>query len=157
MTTRPPRASEVDGRDYHFVSKTEFTTLIESDGLLEWAEVYGNYYGVPAKDVETSLAQGRDVMVKVDIQGVANILRKKPGAVTIFLVPPSKDELFTRLKQRKTETEASLEIRMNTAAQEMEAMNTFDYAVVNPEGNLDRAVADIQAIITAEKCRIRKQ
>jgi guanylate kinase len=157
MTTRPPRASEVDGRDYHFVSKTEFTTLIESDGLLEWAEVYGNYYGVPAKDVETSLAQGRDVMVKVDIQGVANILRKKPGAVTIFLVPPSKDELFTRLKQRKTETEASLEIRMNTAAKEMEAMNTFDYAVVNPEGNLDRAVADIQAIITAEKCRIRKQ
>ena len=157
MTTRPRRASEVDGKDYHFVSKTDFKTLIESDGLLEWAEVYGNYYGVPARDVETSLARGCDVMVKVDIQGVANILRKKPGAVTIFLVPPSKDELFTRLKQRKTETEASLEIRMNTAAKEMEAMNTFDYAVVNPEGNLDRAVADIQAIITAEKCRIRKQ
>jgi len=156
MTTRPRREKEVQGKDYNFVSEQKFRQLIMNDGLLEWANVYGNLYGVPAGDVLEALNQGNDVMVKVDIQGVVNILKKMPDAVTIFLVPPSLDELFERLKQRKTESDSSLEIRMNTASREMEAMKDFDYAVINPDGEIEKAVSEIKSIITAEKCRIRK-
>jgi guanylate kinase len=157
MTTRSPRETEIQGKDYNFVSEQEFRELIKSDGLLEWANVYGNLYGVPARDVTEALDKGIDVMVKVDIQGVANILRKKPDAVTIFLTPPSLEELFERLKQRRTESASSMEIRMKTASGEMEAMKNFDYAVINPDGEIEKAVSDIKSIITAEKCRIRKK
>lgn len=156
MTTRPPREAETDGIDYRFVSKEQFKSLIDTDGLLEWANVYENMYGVPADTVEDSLQNGRDVMVKVDIQGVDNIKNKKPNAISIFLMPESYDDLFSRLKKRNTESEESLKIRMATATAEMEKVKEFDYAVINPFGKIDEAVSQIEAIITAEKCRVRK-
>lgn len=155
MTTRPRREKEIHNKDYNFVSETEFIKLIEKEGLLEYANVYGNYYGVPAKDVEDALTRGTDVMVKVDIQGVENIRKKKPDAVTIFLAPASLEELFERLKQRNTESESSLQRRMNTAEKEMAAANDFDYIVINAHEKMGKAVSDIEAIITAEKCRVR--
>lgn len=155
MTTRPRREKEVQDRDYNFVSEAEFKELIERNGLLEFANVYGNFYGVPANDVEEALAQGTDVMVKVDIQGVENIRKKKPDAVTIFLAPPSLEELFNRLKQRKTESDSSLQIRMRTAEKELKTANKFDYIVINAHGEIEKAVSDIEAIITAEKLRVK--
>ncbi|MBN2240141.1 MAG: guanylate kinase [Dehalococcoidales bacterium] len=155
MTTRPPREREVNLKHYNFVSEDEFKALIENDGLLEWANVYGNWYGVPQKDVEDALSRGEDVIVKVDIQGVENILRKKPDAITIFLMPTSLEELFQRLKLRNTESASSLGVRMKTALQEMKTISIFNYAVINAEGEIDKAVLDIKSIISAEKCRVR--
>ena len=156
MTTRPRRQNETNGKDYTFVSKKEFQDLIDSDGLLEWANVYGNMYGVPRRDVEVALSEGHDVMVKVDIQGVDNIKRIKPDSVSIFLVPPSIEELTERLTNRKTESPESLALRIRTATGEMKRVTDFDYAVINRAGEIDKALADIQSVITAEKCRVRK-
>jgi guanylate kinase len=153
MTTRPRRENETHGVDYTFVTKQDFQALIDSDGLLEWANVYGNMYGVPRIDVETALAEGHDVMVKVDIQGVDNIKRIRPDAISIFLMTPSIDDLFERLERRKTESDASLKLRKDTASEEMARVRDFDYAVVNRPGEIDNAVSDIESIITAEKCR----
>lgn len=156
MTTRPPRDKEVNHKDYTFVSEVEFRDLIDQDGLLEWAKVYENMYGVPQKDVEDALRLGNDVMVKVDIQGVANIKKKKPEAISIFLIPPSIEVLHQRLKLRKTESASSLEIRMKTASEEMKTIKGFDYAVTNADNQIEQAVSDIKAVIIAEKLRIRK-
>ncbi len=154
LTTRPRRAKERNNIDYHFISKERFQEMIENNELLEWANVYGNWYGVPKEEVKQSLDKGQDVMVKVDVQGVATIKKILPQAISIFLTPPSMDELLIRLKQRHTESSPDLNLRLKTAEEEVKQLPLFDYVVVNRWNKVDLAVADIKAIITAEKCRV---
>ena len=125
--------------------------MMERGELLEWAEVYGNWYGVPRQDVKQALERGLDVMVKVDVQGAATIKGIVPQALLIFVAPPSTEELQARLRQRESETTTDLKRRIETADEEMKQLPLFDYVVVND--TVDQAVAKIDAIITAEKCR----
>lgn len=154
-TTRPKRATETDGRDYHFVSQEEFQNLINTGGLLEWARVYGNYYGVPKAPVRQAISEGRDTIIKVDIQGAQNIKKIIPEAVFIFVLAPSIEELAKRLNNRRTENAESLALRLKTAESELLQIKHFDYTVMNPCDNVDTAVQDILSIIKAEKCRVK--
>jgi guanylate kinase len=154
VTTRPKRAKEKNNIDYHFVSVESFHKMIENKELLEWANVYGNWYGVPREPVKRALDKGQDIIVKVDVQGAATIKKTIPQAVFIFLVPPSMKELATRLKQRQTESPFDLALRLKTAEEEIKQLPLFDYVVVNRKAEIDRAVSEIEAIITAEKRRV---
>jgi guanylate kinase len=154
LTTRSRRPKEVDGVDYMFVSNETFEDLLKKNELLESANVYGNWYGVPKQPVRDALNQDQDVIVKVDVQGAATIKKIVPEAVFIFLVPPSLRELENRLKRRYTEKPHELAIRLEAAADEMKQVYKFDYAVLNDNDKLDHAIDKIKAIITAEKCRV---
>ena len=153
VTTRAQRAKERDNVNYHFVPTTKFQEMIKNNELLEWANVYGNWYGVPRQPVKKALDSGQDVIVKVDIQGAATIKKILPEAVFIFVIPPSMEELVTRLKQRHTESPFDLALRIKTAEEEIKQLPLFDYIVVNKRDEIDQAVSEIKAIITAEKCR----
>jgi guanylate kinase len=153
-TTRRPRANEKHQVDYHFISVDEFQKLMKSDGLLEWANVYGNWYGVPKMPVKEALAKGQDTIIKVDVQGAANIKKILPEAVSIFIMPPSLDELSNRLTRRCTEISSDLSMRLKTAEVEMQQISNFDYIVMNPYDGIDCAIKDILSIVTAEKCRV---
>jgi guanylate kinase len=155
VTTRPPRPDEVDGVHYRFVSETRFQQMIAGDELLEWASVYGNHYGVPRQPVKQSLEAGWDVIVKIDVQGAATIKKKVPEAVFIFLAPPSMEELELRLRRRRTEKPADLRLRLSTAGGELKDLPMFDYLVINRRGELEHTIEVVQAIITAEKCRVK--
>jgi guanylate kinase len=157
VTTRTRRAGEKDGFDYHFVSPTKFQELIDTGQLLEWANVYGNYYGIPKEPVRQALHNGKDVIVKIDVQGAATIKKFLPQAVFVFMVTPYMEELEKRLKQRRTETSDDLELRLKTAAAELQQLPMFDYVVVNRPGEINQAIADIVAIIKAEKCRVAQR
>ncbi len=152
-TTRSRRPREKDGVDYHFVSRGKFQKMINGNQLLEWATVYGNRYGIPKEPVRRALKSGQDVIVKIDVQGAATIKKILPQAIFIFLATSNLAELEKRLKKRRTETVAELELRLKTALEELTKLSMFDYIVVNHEGKIDRTIADILAIITAEKCR----
>ena len=154
-TTRGKRHGECEGEDYHFVSESEFERMMEENELVEWANVYGNLYGVPRHEVRQGRAKGLDVVVKVDVQGAASIKKIIPEAVFIFIAPPSMSELKERLGQRKTESGVDLELRMKAAEAEMRTLPLFDYVVVNREGEVETAVSEIESIITAEKCRVK--
>jgi len=154
-TTRPRRKKETDGVDYHFVSKAEFEKMIEKGELLEWANVYGNLYGVPKSELLQAMDKGKDVIVKVDVQGAASIKKTVPQAVFIFLAPPSMEDLNKRLKQRKTESSIDLEVRIKAAEKEMNSLSMFDYVVVNHKDGIGQAISQIESIITAEKCRVK--
>jgi len=153
-TTRSRRAGENNGVDYYFPSEAKFQGMVQQGELLEWAKVYGHWYGVPKQQVEQALEEGKDVIVKVDVQGAATIKNLLPGAVLIFLAPPSTEEYEERLRQRKTESETELKLRMEKVTDEMKSLPLFDYVVVNRQGELDSAVSQIKAIVTAEKCRV---
>ena len=155
--TREKRPGEVDGVDYNFVSKDAFNHMIEDEQLLEWAVVYGNYYGVPKEEIEHALKTGFDAIVKVDVQGAASIRKIIPEAVFIFLLPPSMEELANRLKQRGYQSESDLNLRLNTAKTEMKNLDLFEYAVVSYQDNLELTVNHITSIITAEKCRVKQR
>lgn len=152
-TTRPKRPGEKDGADYYFVSGEKFQAMIEGGELLEWATVYNSRYGIPVAPVRQALQKGQDVIVKIDVQGAATIKKKVPQAVLIFMVSATLEELEKRLKKRRTETAEQLELRLKTALAELDRIPLFDYVVVNREGKIERTIADITAIITAEKCR----
>ena len=154
VTTRRQRATETDNVDYHFTSMERFQEMISGNELLEWANVYSNWYGVPSQPVKQALDKGQDVIVKVDIQGAATIKKILPQAVFIFLLPPSMEELTVRLKQRRTESPFDLALRIKTAEEEIKELFLFDYIVVNKQDEIDLVVSDIKAIITAEKCRV---
>ena len=154
VTTRPQRDKEKNNVDYHFISTERFQEMAERKEFLEWANVYGNWYGVPKEPVKQALDKGQDIIVKVDIQGAATIKKILPQAVFIFLVPPSMEELVLRLKQRYTESAFDLALRTKTAEEEIKQLPLFDYVVVNKQNEIDLAVSDIKAIITAEKCRV---
>jgi len=157
VTTRPQRANERDNIDYHFVSTERFQEMISGNELLEWANVYGNWYGVPKQPVKQALDKGQDTIVKIDIQGAASIKKILPQAVFIFLIPPSMEEVIIRLKQRHTESAFDLALRIKTAAEEIKQLPLFDYVIVNKRDEIDLAVSDIKAIITAEKCRVNRR
>ncbi len=154
-TSRAQRPGERDGYDYHFVSQERFEEMIARGELLEWAEVYGHYKGIPKSEVAQALQSGRDVILRIDVQGAATIKRLAPDAVFIFLAPGSFDELHTRLQWRRTEAPDQMERRLAMARREMEALDTFDYVVINREDHLDEAVGQIRNIMSAEKQRVR--
>jgi guanylate kinase len=155
VTTRARRPEEKDGVHYRFVAGEDFRWLVDHGELLEWAKVYGNWYGVPRGPVKKALEMGKDVIIKVDVQGAATIKKALPQAVFIFLMPPSMDELVQRLEARRTETPDEMALRIRTAEAELEKLSLFDYVVLNRQGETARAVADIEAIIAAEKCRVK--
>lgn len=157
LTTRPRRPGESNGVDYHFTSEAEFQEMIQQGELLEWAKVYGHWYGVPKQQVEQALERGEDIVVKLDVQGAATIKNLFPEAVLIFLTPPSIEEQARRLQQRKSESTAELELRIKTIQEEMKYLPLFDYVVVNFQGEIDSAISQIKAIITAEKQRVNHQ
>ena len=153
-TTRPRRESERDGTDYIFLDTASFLDLRERNELLEWAQVYGRWYGVPRNQVRDALRENRDVFLKVDVQGAATIRKIAPAAVFIIMVPESLEALRDRLSGRETEDVDELELRLQTARDELSRAGEFDYRVVNRDGELEQAVADIDAIVRAEKCRV---
>jgi guanylate kinase len=153
-TTRPKRPGEVDGVDYHFVSVGEFAEMIEKGELLEYAVVYGDYKGIPKKHVRSALASGKDVIMRIDVQGAATIRKLVPNAVTIFLTAETEEELIRRLQERKTEDPDKLKMRIATARQETKRIFEFDYVVVNRVDELDKTVDQVLSIISAEKSRV---
>jgi guanylate kinase len=155
MTTRIRRPEEIDGVDYSFVSKEVFERLLKKNELLESANVYGNWYGVPKQPVRDALREKKDAIVKVDVQGAATIKKIIPDAIFIFLMPPSLDELENRLRQRYTEKPPELAIRLQSAADEIKQVSEFDYVVMNNKDGLNIAIEEIRAIITAEKCKVK--
>ena len=148
-TTRKPRAGEVDGVNYHFLSVEAFEEMIEKDGLLEWAKVYDNYYGTPLKKVEEKLAAGEDILLEIDTQGAMKVREKFPEGVYIFILPPSLAELERRIRGRDTETEDVLQKRLAAAIDEIEAGKCYKYVVTNDE--VDGAVDSVCAILAAER------
>jgi guanylate kinase len=156
-TTRQRRPNEQHGVDYFFYSPEEFMDLFKRNELLESAVVAGNRYGSPRQQVREQLALGRDVLLKIDVQGARQVKARVPDAVFVFLAPPSIDDLVERLKQRNTETEQQIAERMLNAYVEMGAVESYDYVVVNYHDKLDLAVDQINAIITAERCRVRRR
>ena len=153
-TTRKPRPGEVDGKDYFFVSHERFAAMIENGELLEHAIVYSDYKGIPKQQVRQALDSGQDVVMRIDVQGAETIRALCPEALLIFLVPGSEEEMIRRLQKRQTEAAADLELRIETARQELKRMHVFDYYVVNADERLDAAVDMIEAIIAAEHQRI---
>jgi len=154
-TTRPRRAGEVEGQDYLFVSQAEFEDLVRRGEMLEHALVYNDYKGIPRPQVARALASGRDVVLRVDVQGAGTLRRLAPEALLIFLLPASEAELERRLRARRTESADDLALRLRTAQQELERLDLFDYAVVNREYGLDQTVDTILAIVEAEHHRAR--
>ncbi|GIP14470.1 guanylate kinase [Paenibacillus montaniterrae] len=150
-TTRQPRPGEIDGVNYFFKTKEQFLKLIEADEMLEYAEYVGNYYGTPRSFVEETLAAGKNVILEIEVQGAVKVKEKFPGAIMVFLLPPSFDELKARITGRGTESMDTINTRMNVAAQEMSLLSHYDYAVMNDE--IERACDKIRSIIIAENCR----
>lgn len=133
-TTREPRPGEVNGKSYFFVTKGKFERLIESGGMLEWASVHGqNYYGTPAAPVDEALSQGKPVLLEIDLAGARIVKAKRPDAVTIFMQPPSWEELVRRLRGRGTESDTDQERRLETARTELAAVSEFDKVIVNDD------------------------
>jgi len=153
-TTRTQRQGEQDGVDYIFLETGAFLKMKERDELLECAQVYGNWYGVPRNQVRQGLRNGKDVFLKVDVQGADTVRELAPEALFIFMIPSSLDDLRSRLTLRMTEKPSEMELRISIAESELGRVGEYDYRVVNREGQLEQAVAEIDAIITAEKCRI---
>jgi guanylate kinase len=156
-TTRPQRPTEVHGLDYFFVSTSEFAEMIEQGELLEYAVVYGDYKGIPKAQVRQALSSGQDVVMRIDVQGAATIRRLVPEAVLIYISAESEEALVQRLRQRKTEPEDQLKMRIATARQELKWLDMFDYVVINADDQLDQTCQKIIAIITAEKCRVNQR
>jgi len=152
-TTRPPRPGEVDGVDYHFVSMTRFAEMIENDELLEYAIVYGDYKGVPKSEIIEPLQEGIDVVMRVDVQGAETMARKLPGAVTVFLTTSTEEELIRRLKERKTDSDEQIAIRIAYARKELEQLPKFQYAVVNRHDKIEETARVLWAILTATRAR----
>lgn len=151
VTTRPPRPGEVDGVDYFFVDEDAFDRMVEAGELLEWAEIVGHRSGTPRGFVEDRLAEGRDVILEIDVVGASQVRERVPGSVLIFIEPPSLEELERRLRGRGTETDEAIRMRLETAAWELEQRSWFDHVVVNDD--LERATEQVAAIIEASGSR----
>ena len=156
-TTRPPRPEETPGVDYFFVSVSEFAAMIEQGELLEYAFVYGDYKGVPKEQVRQAFASGHDVVMRLDVQGAATIRQLAPEAILVFLIAGSEEEMVSRLRERQSDTEEAIKLRVATARQELKRIDEFDYVVVNPHSHVDAAVDTILAIIEAEHSRVNQR
>lgn len=153
VTTRPPRPGESEGNPYHFVDEEKFKQMVEADELLEYANVHGNWYGQPRKVIRDNLRAGRDVLLKIDVQGAATIRHKVPQAIFFFLVPSSLEELTQRLAKRQTETDEERLRRLADAREELTQQYWYDYVVLNRQGHLQEAVDQLRAIMLAEHAR----
>lgn len=149
-TTRAPREGEVDGREYYFKTVPEFQNLIDYNGFIEWAQYVDNYYGTPRKFVEDEMAQGKDVILEIEVQGAMNVREQYPDAILIFITAPSAQSLRQRLAGRGTESEEVISKRMKRAAEESQDINEYDYIVVNDD--LDTCVHSVHSIIVGRKC-----
>lgn len=156
-TTRARRPSEVHGKDYWFVSQAEFARMIDQGEFLEHAIVYEEHKGVPRAQVREALASGRDVVMRLDVQGAETVKGLVPEALLIFITADSEEELIQRLKERSTETPEKLAVRIATARQELKRVDAFDYVIVNHDDRLDHTVDVIRAIIEAEHHRVRQR
>ena len=154
VTTRTPRPGEVNGENYFFATREEFEKMVENDELLEHAFVHTNYYGTPKKFVFDEIAKGEIVLLEIDVQGALQVKEKYKEAVFIFLIPPTMDELKSRLVKRDTETEDEIETRYRNAFRELDFVGEYDYFVINDV--IDNAVKDIETIIAAEKLRVKR-
>ncbi|WP_085875940.1 guanylate kinase [Peptoniphilus vaginalis] len=154
VTTRTPRPGEVNGENYFFATREEFEEMVEKDELLEHAFVHTNYYGTPKKFVFDEIDKGEIVLLEIDVQGALQIKKKYKEAVFIFLIPPTMDELRSRLVKRDTETEDEIETRYRNAFRELDFVGEYDYFVINDV--IDNAVKDIETIIAAEKLRVKR-
>jgi guanylate kinase len=154
-TTRPKRAGEKNGVNYHFLSRKAFQQMIDKHQFLEWANVYGNYYGVPKDEISSALSKGMDAIVRVDVQGAATIKEILPQAVFIFLMPTSIEELEKRLRKRRSESSKDLALRLERAKGEIKSLPLFDYVITSHQDKLDDVVSQIDAIVAAEKCRVK--
>jgi len=152
MTSRPPRGSEENGKDYFFVTREEFEDNIKQGNFLEYAEYNGNYYGTPKHKIDEYLNKGIDVILIIEIQGALQIKDLIPEALFIFIMPPSMEELKTRLINRGTDSEDKIISRFKTAYQEINEVTKYNYVVVNDE--LEKAVGKVSSILIAEKCRV---
>lgn len=152
--SRDPRPGEADGVDYLFVGKQRFLEMIRNDELIEHAEVYGEYKGIPQLHVQEALRSGRDVLLRLDVQGAARIRKLFPQAVLIFLLPENDEKWLERLENRDTETEESLNIRINAARDELQYLSIFDYAVINETNKLEQTVERVLEIIRTEHARV---
>jgi guanylate kinase len=146
-TTRAPRPGEVDGVSYHFLDRDTFASLRDSGGLLEANEVHGHWYGTPRAEVRGALVAGRDVILKIDVQGAQQVKERVDEALLIFIVPPSLEALFGRLRARATETADQLELRQRNAAIELARQEDYDHVVVNETGQVERTAETIDSII----------
>ena len=153
-TTRAPRAGEVDGKNYYFLTKERFEELIAESGFLEYANVYGNYYGTPLVKIQERLAEGNDILLEIDTQGALEVMKKCPDGLFIFLLPPSLGELERRIRGRGSETEESLKKRLGNAKAEIAIGEKYKYVVVND--TVKKAVARIKSIIVAEHALTEK-
>lgn len=154
VASREPRPGEVHGKDYLFVSKEEFEGMIADDAFAEYSVVYDTYKGVPKAQINAALASGKDVLLRLDVQGAMKIKAIWPQAILIFLIPTNAQEWYERLIKRNSESEADLEIRISKVCEELEISRDFDYAVVNAENDIDKTVDNILAIVTAERMRV---
>jgi len=153
--TRPMREGEVEGGKYNFISREKFVSMIENDELLEHNEFVGNFYGTPKKPIEDAINQGLDIIIEVDVNGAAQIRKKLPDVISIFIMPPSLEELKRRLSGRGTETADLVEKRLNSALSEIRRAEEYDYIVVNDD--LEKAVKDVATVIGSEKLRLSCQ
>lgn len=150
-TTRAPREGEVEGVNYFYKTVEQFRAMIKNDELLEWAEYVGNYYGTPRSFVEETVNRGQDILLEIEVQGAMQVKRRYPDGIFIFLLPPSLEELRSRIVLRGTESEEMIRSRMETAAEELRQVEQYDYAVIND--HIESACSRIQSIIVAEHCR----
>ena len=154
-TTRQPRDGEVDGKNYYFLTKEAFEKMIGEGGFLEYANVYGNYYGTPLGKIEERREAGQDILLEIDTQGALNVMKRCPDGLFIFLLPPSLPELERRIRGRGTETEESLARRLGSAKKEIEIGRSYTFVVIND--TVRQAVKRIKAIMVAEHCRSDKE
>lgn len=154
-TTRQPRDGEVDGKNYYFLTKEQFEKMIGEGGFLEYANVYGNYYGTPLGKIEERREAGQDILLEIDTQGALNVMKRCPDGLFIFLLPPSLPELARRIRGRGSETEESLARRLGSAEKEIEIGRNYTFVVIND--TVRQAVKRIQAIMVAEHCRRDKE
>lgn len=150
-TTREPRGQERQGENYHFISKQEFMDRLKKDEFLEWAEVFGNFYGTHQAVWHDTMAEGRDLLLDIDVQGAQQLRKKIPDAVTIFVLAPSQEILERRLRARSEDAEQVIQRRLSAAANEIRNYHFYDYVVVNDQ--VEEAVANLQAILRAERLR----
>ncbi len=154
-TTRAPRPGEQDGQHYHFINETQFNSLKQNNGFLEWAHVHGNYYGTSQQWVEGEMAADRDVLLEIDWQGAEQVVRKMNNVVSIFILPPSLEELEKRLRGRGTDSENVILKRLGAAQLEIEQARRFDYVILND--NFSQALTELQSIVVASRCRFNQQ
>lgn len=153
-TTRKPREGEIDGKNYFFITTDQFKSMIENDKLVEWVEYCGNYYGTPREYVEESTSQGFDIVLEIEVEGALNIIKRYPECVSIFILPPSFEELRRRIEGRGTEKPDVIDRRLERAKKELEFVNHYDYVVIND--NIEEAASEIVNILSAEKLKFSR-